>query len=68
MDKHFNKLVSEFYDVLVKNRQDKKNGFILLPSSFDGFACYEIDAERLKLFLQMESAYRRLNNNKNETI
>ena len=43
----------EIADMFNKNKIERK-GYILLPS-FEGFQLFEIDEERLRLYLKMES-------------
>lgn len=45
------------YDMLNKSKVEQK-GYILLPD-MEGFKLFEIDEERLKMYLQMENYHRK---------
>jgi hypothetical protein len=47
--------IQTIYESFNKSKLERK-GYILLPS-FEGFKLFEIDAERLKLYLQAESLH-----------
>jgi hypothetical protein len=49
-------ILKELMELLEKSKQERK-GFILLPS-FEGFKLFEIDSERLELYLKMDTLYK----------
>lgn len=50
--------IQSVYDMLNKSKVDRK-GYILLPD-IEGFKLFEIDEDRLRMYLKAESAHKSL--------
>lgn len=54
--------IQKLSETLIKGRVEQK-GYIMMPD-FNGFKLYEIDENRLKLYLQTEGLYQQNHNKK----